>query len=187
MFTGDIVWKGAVYAVLMILCKLVCGAWLLRFSFRLGAPKRLHQSIKTKRAMRRLWCISDKTKQRPESNTPTSSQEPSANAVSDNGPPAGTKPRSLYPAAIIGCAMTARGEIGFLISSIAESKGIFGDAEASTNSKMFLVVTWAIVLCTILGPLAVGFLVKRVKKLQGSVERSGGCVQDNVLGVWGVH
>ncbi|KAJ3497580.1 hypothetical protein NLG97_g1791 [Lecanicillium saksenae] len=68
---------------------------------------------------------------------------------------AGTKPLSIYPASILGCAMMARGEIGFLISSIAESEGIFrDDGEVNSNSKLFLCVTWAIVLCTVVGPLA---------------------------------
>ncbi|KAG6018750.1 hypothetical protein E4U19_008059, partial [Claviceps sp. Clav32 group G5] len=68
---------------------------------------------------------------------------------------AAPKPRSLYPASIIGCAMVARGEIGFLISSIAESNNIFSASSGrSSTSDLFLIVTWAIVLCTILGPLA---------------------------------
>ena len=43
--------------------------------------------------------------------------------------------QDLYPSAILGSAMVARGEIGFLISSIAESEGIFSadkDSQPST-------------------------------------------------------
>ncbi|KAG6104650.1 hypothetical protein E4U14_005564 [Claviceps sp. LM454 group G7] len=84
------------------------------------------------------------------------------------------KPRSLYPASIIGCAMVARGEIGFLISSIAESNDIFSSSSGrSSTSDLFLIVTWAIVLCTILGPLAVGLLVRRVRRLQNNVKKDG--------------
>ncbi|KAJ9661702.1 hypothetical protein H2201_006373 [Coniosporium apollinis] len=93
------------------------------------------------------------------------------------------KPRSLYPAAILGGAMVARGEIGFLISSIAETNGIFAPSEGGGDSDVFLVVTWAIVLCTVLGPLCVGLLVRRVKRLEGT--REGG--HGDVLGVWGVR
>lgn len=98
-------------------------------------------------------------------------------------------PLSLYPAGIISCAMTARGEIGFLISSVAETKGVFrqGPADAAAVSDIFLIVTWAIVLCTILGPLGVGLLVRRVKRLetQSSAAQVEGHKR-NALGVWGV-
>ncbi|KAH7018729.1 Sodium/hydrogen exchanger family-domain-containing protein [Macrophomina phaseolina] len=98
-------------------------------------------------------------------------------------------PISLYPASIIGSAMVARGEIGFLISSIAESKGIFSSTSTSASSshpdEIFLVVTWAIMLCTIIGPLTVGLLVRRVKKLQKTGENAVKGSRD-VLGVWGV-
>lgn len=86
--------------------------------------------------------------------------------------------------------MTARGEIGFLISSIAESNGIYSNSSTSqpkgTSSDTFLVVTWAIMLCTILGPLAVGLVVKRVKRLQQGVDKEGRVIRGDVLGVWAV-
>lgn len=101
---------------------------------------------------------------------------------------AGPNPKSLYPAAILGCAMTARGEIGFLISSIAESNKIFAkSSDKESSSEIFLVVTWAIVLCTIIGPLAVGLIVNRVNKLQRGVEKEGRVVSADVLGAWGVQ
>lgn len=99
---------------------------------------------------------------------------------------------SLYPAAIISCAMVARGEIGFLISSVAETKGVFrSDSSAAvagaSSSEIFLVITWAIMLCTILGPLCVGLLVRRVKKLdQQSIASQVEGHKKDVLGVWGV-
>ncbi|KAK8038787.1 hypothetical protein PG993_007198 [Apiospora rasikravindrae] len=105
------------------------------------------------------------------------------------------KPLSLYPAGIVSSAMVARGEIGFLISSVAESKGIFRSSSSPSPtssspeeaSEMFLIITWAIVLCTILGPLGVGLLVRRVKKLEDrSAQSHVEGDRMNVLGVWGV-
>ncbi|KAK5111972.1 hypothetical protein LTR62_004506 [Meristemomyces frigidus] len=92
------------------------------------------------------------------------------------------KPKSLYPAAILGSAMVSRGEIGFLISSVAESVGVFGEGG---NTEEFLIVTWAILLCTLIGPVTVGLLVKRVKRLQ-QAERRTASGQEDPLGVWGV-
>jgi hypothetical protein len=92
------------------------------------------------------------------------------------------RPKSLYPAAILGSAMVSRGEIGFLISSVAEANGVFG---ADGNTEEFLVVTWAILLCTLIGPITVGLLVKRVRRLQ-QAERQKANGQEDPLGIWGV-
>ncbi|KAK3059644.1 hypothetical protein LTS18_010367 [Coniosporium uncinatum] len=99
------------------------------------------------------------------------------------------KPLSLYPASILGCAMVSRGEIGFLISSVAQSNGIFdsaagGNEDDDAISIIFLVVTWGIFLCTIIGPLTVGLLVRRVKRLS---EKSRSVGARDALGVWGVE
>ena len=96
--------------------------------------------------------------------------------------------------------MVARGEIGFLISSVAESKGIFRSASepepesAGASSELFLLVTWAIVLCTVVGPICVGLVVRRIKKLEklragtGAGAAAGGDRGSrDVLGVWGLN
>ncbi|KAL4893246.1 Sodium/hydrogen exchanger [Aspergillus ambiguus] len=94
------------------------------------------------------------------------------------------KPKSLYPPTILGLAMVARGEIGYLIASLAESQGIFSKGSSSDGpSETYLVIIWAISLCTLIGPISVGTLVKRVKKLQQSRVDSGG---PDPLGVWGI-
>lgn len=95
--------------------------------------------------------------------------------------------------------MVARGEIGFLVSAIAQSKGIFSTTTITTSSSpepdLFLIVTWAIMLCTIIGPVALGLIVKRVRRLQlrregrkgegeGAAEGQG--QEEDPLGIWGV-
>lgn len=88
------------------------------------------------------------------------------------------EPRALraYSPALLGLSMAARGEIGFLIASVAESHGIFTPASSSApapsgpfgqrDDELYLVVVWAIVLCTVVGPVAVGGLVRRMKRLE---------------------
>jgi hypothetical protein len=98
------------------------------------------------------------------------------------------KPRSLYPASIIGLAMISRGEIGFLVASIADSNGVFGQSstghqDGRSSGEIFLVVIWAITLCTLVGPISVGALVKRARKLQRQRGSSGGA---DPLGLWGL-
>jgi cobalamin biosynthesis Mg chelatase CobN len=93
------------------------------------------------------------------------------------------KPESLYPPAILGLAMIARGEIGYLIASLAQSKGIFSNGTDGGSSDIYLVIIWAISICTLVGPIVVGTLTRRVKKLQAIRVNTGG---EDPLGVWGI-
>lgn len=200
MFHGPIVWKGVVYALLMAVGKIACGLWLLRL------PKlsiNISNVIATLKRRIARSCFRAKEKPTPvpspQTNTTTPRDgasvqpevQPSTQAATAQSDATQVKPRSIYPASILGCAMTARGEIGFLISSIAESNGIYSNSTSQANkdrksSDTFLVVTWAIMLCTILGPLAVGLVVRRVKRLQQGVEKEGRVIRGDVLGAWGV-
>ena len=133
-------------------------------------------------------------KQRPEHSRERPSQRPSTPPLTSatSTSPLETVPtmksRSLYPAAVIGTAMMARGEIGFLIAALAESKGIFASRDKISaedgGSRIYLVVTWAVVLCTVIGPVSVGLLVRRVKKLQRQRRGLGG--GEDPLGIWAV-
>ncbi|KAI1815945.1 Sodium/hydrogen exchanger [Poronia punctata] len=210
LFTADIVWRGLVYGVLMVLGKLVCGLWLVRFpGFEPGVLQRLVSTVTSRSRYQYIASrvraggfgakprsrSRDDQSLRPAVAEPTSTAQsrfrnpnPTPNSTSQSsavqaGPP---KPLSLYPSAIMGCAMVARGEIGFLISSTAESEGIFhrADEQASKASELFLVISWAIFLCTILGPVCTGLIVQRIKKLErASVAVGAG--RRSVLGVWG--
>jgi len=66
--------------------------------------------------------------------------------------------------------MIARGEIGFLIASLSQSSGTLtlkkkdgSDAQGS-GEEIFLVIVWAVVLCTIVGPVGVGIIVRRLRQ-----------------------
>lgn len=188
MFNGTVVWRGVVYAILMGLSKLLCGLWLLRFTglpdVSKAAKKMLPSSISG------CWPFSTSRRDCPHNRTPASST-PSAGqgANSETQPRSASKrspkPLSLYPAAILGSAMVARGEIGFLISAVAESQGIFRQEAAGGGADLFLIVTWAILICTIAGPIVVGLLVRRVKALQQE-ERNQRTGNADPLGIWGV-
>ena len=88
----------------------------------------------------------------------------------------------------MGLAMVARGEIGYLIASLAESTGVFKNHDQGSkedgSSQIYLVVVWAITLCTIIGPISVGVLVRRVRRLQKASE--GSQEIKDPLGSWGV-
>lgn len=177
MFRGAIVWRGIVYTILMILGKLACGLVLVRFT---STPSKVQlpeaqESTETTAANESTVRRTDEQQQTPSANSKRKRQAPRKLP----------KPRSLYPSLMLGSAMVARGEIGFLISSLAESNGVFGTVEGGGSSDIFLVATWAILLCTIIGPVSIGAMVNRVKKLQKA--RAADTAKPDPLGGWGVE
>lgn len=174
MFRGPVIWRGLVYALLMAVGKLCCGVWLVRFAKPSGMPRASSQTPASVAAKTR-HCNNEQSPRKARNSLP--------------------RPKSLYPASILGCAMVARGEIGFLISALAASNGIFTgrkagsptSADDSLDSEIYLIVTWAILLCTIAGPLALGVLTRRVKRLQKERSQRGEHgTKEDPLGPWGV-
>lgn len=197
----------------MLFAKLVTGLWLVRLDVSLTKiiPKGMRSSIfglgssfkwkggKVKKEGDSTASAADThelqphegndaAQRSPTGENPTATNQSSAptSVASNASPPKPNNPRSLYPAAMLGTAMTARGEIGFLIASIAETTGLFASSSRPSDgsSEIYLVVTWAIVLCTIIGPLSVGTLVKRVRRLQSERAKTPG--SSDPLGIWGV-
>lgn len=160
----------------MAVGKLFCGLWLVRCDTRYTF---------------RLRRKDDKSKGKHEKKTEAVPTDSAAKAKPE--PPSLPKPKSLYPASILGAAMVARGEIGFLVSAIAQSNGTFDstrhDPSSSGSSQdLFLIVTWAIMLCTVAGPVIVGLIVRRVRRLQSQRRESAGSRgQADPLGIWGLE
>ncbi|KAK8869496.1 hypothetical protein IAR55_000061 [Kwoniella newhampshirensis] len=107
LWRGSIIWRGIIYAILMMIGKVLCGMWII------------------------LW---------------TSGRE---RMISPGK-------ASWKGAAFLGAAMIARGEIGLLISQIA-----YNTTTPLLTENEFLIVNWGIIICTIVGPLGVGWMVKR--------------------------
>lgn len=103
--------------------------------------------------------------------TPTDDLSPAAAATAAGLPtptPTPTpapSPTPRYAPLLLGTAMISRGEIGFLISSVANANGLFdsGEEKEKEDASLFLIVTWAIVLCTFIGPLGVGWILRRTR------------------------
>ena len=183
MFSGAIVWRGIVYTILMVLGKLACGLVLVRFTDKSTKVQLPEGATAASNADHQQMSAATAEASSTRSSDP---QTPSANSKRKRKAPRKLpKPQSLYPAMMLGSAMVARGEIGFLISSLAESDGVFGPTETDGSSEIFLVVTWAILLCTIIGPVSVGAMVKRVRRLQKS--RNNDTTRPDPLGGWGVE
>ncbi|KAM0354209.1 hypothetical protein ACHAPU_001247 [Fusarium lateritium] len=203
MFSGPIVWRGVVYTILMLIAKLACGLWLVTFTNPYQALAQHVQKIfpKLKKSSKVLapgaQCADNPSRTsrnavqhahegdnslEPTGDMNTAQTSPQVR----NSTPKPEKPLSLYPACIVGIGMVARGEIGYLISALAESKGVFGGSKEGQPSELFLIVTWAITLCTVIGPISVGLIVNRVRVLESDSQKAKGESKRNVLGAWGV-
>lgn len=138
MFRGSIVWKGIVYAILMALAKMAVALVIYFDVFvRLRVLKK-------------------------------STALPTTTAAFPSPEDCLPQETTHQTALIIACAMVARGEIGYLIASLAQSSKTLklkakGRGEVE-NEDIFLVIVWAVTLCTIGGPVAVGTIVRRMKK-----------------------
>lgn len=187
MFLGNIVWRGMIYTILMFIGKLMCGLWLVKWTLpsctmKIWPLNLFKKSPRTKSVQVSLnaMAASDRdgvpTSDQTHASSPTKIHPVPRSAFSSSRP---AQPASIYPSLILGCAMVARGEISFLIPSLAQANGIFGDQQSSPLS---LIVTRAIVLCTLLGPIMVGLMTKRLNRLS---KDSDEMKKGKILGVWG--
>ncbi|GKT44570.1 Na(+)/H(+)-K(+) antiporter GerN [Colletotrichum spaethianum] len=152
LFSGPILWRGVVYTILMMLGKMLCGVWLLSFASPLQAVQRVTKRIsgagkkQSKKLAPGAQCAGtgmdappnddDTQPQRGQQHLGQNGQAGEVplwplNSIQAGNPPRNASPEpkmpvSVYPACILGFAMIARGEIGYLISALAESTGIFG-------------------------------------------------------------
>lgn len=62
----------------------------------------------------------------------------------------------------MGVAMIARGEIGLLIAQLARTQSPSSSDRGLLGDEVFLVCIWAILLCTLLSPISLGIIVRRL-------------------------
>jgi hypothetical protein len=145
MFQGSIVWKGIVYSILMTLGKgLVSIVIYFDYFIKLFTSRKPSPPRRT---------APTTTRADPQPTQQTMSKRP---------------PHAI--ALLVGFAMISRGEIGFLIASLSQSSGTLtlrqrnGVGTISSGEEIFLVIVWAVVICTIAGPIGVGIIVRRLRK-----------------------
>jgi len=114
LWTGEMIWKGVVFSILMLCAKLVVGMCVPISDFFTNRKTRV--SI-------------DKS---------------------------GVRVANWASATLLGTAMVARGEIGLLIIQIGLNETSY------LSQKAFIIGIWAIVLNTIIGPVAVGILLRQI-------------------------
>ena len=172
----------------MTLGKCAVGVWLILIPI----IKRLSQDIKTKE---RRGCKIEERSQKadeaannvngspdcvPPSSNPSSSpyltdsvtdevsEDWERTRYEEDDPPLSG---NFIAALLLALAMTARGEIGYLIAAVGFSSSVL-------TEEIYLIAVWAITLCTFLAPIGVGFIVRKIEKAEAS--RPG----MQILGVW---
>ncbi|PQE05640.1 sodium hydrogen exchanger family protein [Rutstroemia sp. NJR-2017a BBW] len=164
MFVSSVAWKGLLYSILMFVAKGVVGG-VLYFDYFIEKW--------TFNAKRKLPKPTDHEQQATQHENP----RPEDHSLKPRVPKA-----PHLDAIIVGSTMIARGGFGFLVASEAQSSGAlalkpksFGAHRAPPDGlhtldvvedQIFLVIIWALVLCTIAGPIVSGFAVRR--KLAGN-------------------
>ncbi|KAH1272405.1 hypothetical protein KXW56_001362 [Aspergillus fumigatus] len=142
LWTGTRIWRGVVFSLLMVAAKFAVGIWLPLWKYLplLWPPKRKELS-KEGHGAQELQNDSPREKNgRSYVNT------------------------TWLSGLLLGSAMVARGEIGLLIIEIGFNETSYVSEDA------FITGVWAILLNTIIGPMAVGLLVKFYGKRIGEGE-----------------
>lgn len=189
LWQPTVIWRGVIYSVLMTLAKLAVGLPILLYpaalSFFYVAHKNLrrlvsqlgtrisrilHATLHRLRVHTRLYS----TPTIPPASVPdharTDSEKVDIRAGSNQfeHPPIHVSQKSTLghvtastPASVfMGVAMVSRGEIGLLIAQLARGSGSSGE-NGLLGDEAFSVCIWAILLCTLVGPIGTGIVVRR--------------------------
>ncbi|KZO94703.1 Sodium/hydrogen exchanger [Calocera viscosa TUFC12733] len=153
LWDAKIVWRGICYSLLMALAKLLVGGWILLWDPLMTGISKLPIVAIAAVSRGRL----------PRRQQPTLSPAITTIAMpvkNDAALPQSYRNGGTLPgAALLGLALVARGEIGILIAQVAHSTG--SGEDAILPDEPFLLAIWATMLCTIVGPIAVGWIVRR--------------------------
>ena len=178
------------YTVLMILGKCLTGIWLLFLPASLGV-RDINRALKRIcRPRRRTFPVKELGGVvRQSGNSPQGSIEPDntagepvkAEETAGQDPPrpqtdhrSPNSQNSRYAALLLGLGMTTRGEIGFLIAAVSQS------VDVVDSPDVYIVIIWAIILCTFLGAIGVGLVARKIKRMHQSEDSP-----IPILGKWG--
>jgi len=191
LFHGPVVWRGMVYTVLMVLGKCATSVWLFAFpvlnkfintfTSRIPQFKRRTQGdyISTQIPPKPIHPLTQIVTDSEMTSKPTISDGLDINhhhpPSHDNSHATKTSQKYMYAAFLLSFAMTTRGEIGFLIAGVGQSIDILAPED------VYLVVIWAVILCTLLGSIGVGIVVFFIKKAAIRLEVG----PSEILGMWG--
>ena len=161
-------WRGVVYATLMAAAKVTVGFPIMLWSVISWPDVRTAGRSFAYSVRRTAVCSHRRTtaSARTEDGVANEAQDVPLSRTADAAPRLSSLRTSAAPAAFMGIAMVARGEIGLLIAQVARgSEPLSGGSASGSGSLLgeesYLVCIWAILLCTLVGPIGIGFIVRR--------------------------
>ncbi|KAI0747427.1 hypothetical protein BC629DRAFT_1298597 [Irpex lacteus] len=165
-----ILWRGIVYSILMCIAKLATGLPVLCWS--LWSTSRRTRLARENCSPAQLPSVPDPCHSTGSASSTTQDvvemtirsnhtlpRDRGATMHDLRGTSAPSSPAllsHLAPALFLGIAMVARGEIGLLVVQVAHDpqSSLLGD-------DTYLIAVWSILLCTLVGPIGVGIVVRR--------------------------
>ncbi|TBU61207.1 hypothetical protein BD310DRAFT_213478 [Dichomitus squalens] len=179
-----VIWRGILYSVLMCLAKLAVGLPILVYPVTLSlirttAYKLQELTHKTRsggsRSLQSMATRISRSGRQPMGRTPTLPHTCPKSAIQEDEKidslrhgsllenldetSLGQAAASIPAATFMGIAMVSRGEIGLLIAQLARGNGS-GETPGLLGDEAFLVCIWAILLCTLVGPIGTGVAVR---------------------------
>ncbi|CAO3697338.1 unnamed protein product [Umbelopsis ramanniana] len=146
LFDATVAWRGVAFGFISVLTKSLTGLWILLWSsFQTCSTDSLELEASTERSEPQGSESGQEAKSFrnlcfPKTNNRNHWQLPDEH--------------SILAAVLLGTSMIARGEVGLLIANLAYSEG------GPLHQESFLVCIWAILICTVIGPVGVGTLAR---------------------------
>jgi len=162
MFRGSIVWKGIVYSLLMAVAKGLVSL-VVYYEYFSKILRTRNEPVSAHRDQE----ISLQSTPKSHPGTSPVANPQAAECMEARRHPS-HPPHAI--ASLVGFSMIARGEIGFLIASLSQSSGTLvlknpdGADVRGSGEEIFLVIVWAVVSCTIAGPVGVGITVRMLRR-----------------------
>lgn len=141
--THNVVWKGIVYSLLMIIAKVGTGVWVLFWPEGKGEEGFVGGE------------------ESESSRSPSPEESRGIVDESSMAPPKSVLARRLPKALFLGLAMVARGEIALIVAQLARPLLTGDNGNGATNEEPFAVVIWAILVTTVCGAVGVGIVLRR--------------------------
>ncbi|GAA5896944.1 cation:proton antiporter [Sporobolomyces salmoneus] len=163
LWTGQIVWKGIVYSILMLLGKLLVGGCIVLNDLILPPKAPTGGGTKSGKEEEKNSSTSTPTNTLAERGSHDKESLPLSTPSSTERTRRETFMKETLPAsAFLGTALVARGEIGILVLQVAYNSSSSSSSNSTRvlGTEAYLVSIWAVTICTILGPIGFGRLVK---------------------------
>jgi Kef-type K+ transport system membrane component KefB len=152
LFTATVAWRGIAFGLISIITKSVTGLWILLWPTSAEAAL-TPDVLQLETNMSSCQTLDNPAQPaQPANSLPQSRADRKSNCTRICRVP---DEHSVLVSLLLGMSMIARGEIGLLISNIAYTQN------GPLQQESFLVCIWAILICTVIGPIGVGILARR--------------------------